>query len=339
MYDLNTYIGVVMGMGAGPAIAGITAASSTSATITWNTKLGATSYYLYRGTSANSSSASHYASVSGTSYTDSSISTGTQYYYWVKAVMPTGTTDFGEGSTFMRVAVSFNANGGSVSPSSQTYTAYDTYGSLPTPTRTGYTFAGWWTASSGGTQVTTDTAVLASATTLYAHWTANTYTVTFDRQGIRTGTASVTTTYGSTMPVITVPTRTGYTFGGYYTSENGGGTQYYTAFGTGTRVWDIASTTTLYIKWVANTYTVTLNPKDGSGGTSSVTVTYGSAMPSISIPTRSGYTFDGYYSVLELGGTEWTSMYQTQYYTSSGKSARTWDVAGAKTLYAKWSTN
>lgn len=102
MYDLNTYIGVVMSSGAGPAITDITAASSTSATITWNAKLGATSYQLYRGTSSSSSSASRYATVSGTSYTDSSISTGTQYYYWVKAVTPAGTSNFGAGDTYMR---------------------------------------------------------------------------------------------------------------------------------------------------------------------------------------------------------------------------------------------
>ena len=68
-----------------------------------------------------------------------------------------------------------------------------------------------------------------SATTLYAKWTAKTYTVNFDQQSGSGGTSSVTATYGSAMPSITVPTRTGYTFGGYYTSTNGIGTQYYTS--------------------------------------------------------------------------------------------------------------
>ncbi len=94
MYDLNTYIGVVMRM-PGPSVTKVAFASSTSATITWNAKLGATSYQLYRGTSSNSSSASRIATVSGTSYTNTSLSAGTQYYYWVKAVTTMGTTDFG----------------------------------------------------------------------------------------------------------------------------------------------------------------------------------------------------------------------------------------------------
>lgn len=69
------------------------------------------------------------------------------------------------------VTISFDGNGGSVSSSSQSYTAYGTYGTLPTATRTGWTFDGWFTASSGGTQVTEGSTVPASATTLYAHWT------------------------------------------------------------------------------------------------------------------------------------------------------------------------
>ncbi|MBQ9492996.1 MAG: InlB B-repeat-containing protein, partial [Oscillibacter sp.] len=48
-----------------------------------------------------------------------------------------------------------------------------TYGTLPTPTRANYTFNGWFTAASGGTQVTASTTVnLTAAQVLYAHWTA-----------------------------------------------------------------------------------------------------------------------------------------------------------------------
>ena len=77
--------------------------------------------------------------------------------------------------------------------------------------------------------------------------------VTLDRQGGSGGTANVTATYGSAMPVITIPTRIGYTFGGYYIGTNGSGTQYYTASGASARTWDLTSVTTLYAKWTANT--------------------------------------------------------------------------------------
>lgn len=65
--------------------------------------------------------------------------------------------------------ITFNANGGTVSPASGT-TKDGKLTSLPTPTRDGYTFDGWFTADSGGTQVTTST-VFEAAGTIYAHWT------------------------------------------------------------------------------------------------------------------------------------------------------------------------
>lgn len=69
--------------------------------------------------------------------------------------------------------VTFNANGGSVDTTSKTVTAGSTYGTLPTPTRSGYKFLGWFTSASGGTQITSSTTVSLSANqTLYAHWDA-----------------------------------------------------------------------------------------------------------------------------------------------------------------------
>ena len=68
-------------------------------------------------------------------------------------------------------SVTFDPNGGSCSPSSKTVTYGSAYGTLPTPTRTGYTFDGWYTAASDGTKVTSETKVTATGNhTLYAHW-------------------------------------------------------------------------------------------------------------------------------------------------------------------------
>lgn len=70
--------------------------------------------------------------------------------------------------------VTLNANGGNVSPSTITVRQGGTYGELPQPTRTGYTFTGWYTAAEGGTQVEASNGLSASANhTLYAHWKAN----------------------------------------------------------------------------------------------------------------------------------------------------------------------
>ena len=73
---------------------------------------------------------------------------------------------------------------------------------------------------------------------------------------------------------------------------------------------------------------MSLDQQNGSGGTESVTAAYGSAMPTIIVPTRPGYRFDGYWIGWNGNG--------TQYYTASGESAHQWDKMSEVTLYAKW---
>ena len=240
--------------------------------------------------------------------------------------------------TANKYTVTLNQQNGSGGTSSVTATYGAAMPSITLPTRTGYTFGGYFTGTNGtGTQYYTAAGKSArawdktDATTLYAKWTAKTCTVTFDQQSGTGGSTSVTATYGSAMPTATMPTRTGYTFGGYFTETDGGGTQYYNASGASAKAWDIASATTLYAHWTANTYTVTLDRQSGSGGTSSVTATYNAAMLTISKPTRTGYTFGGYYDQANGGG--------TQYYTAAGASARNWNKTAATTLYAKWTAN
>ena len=123
--------------------------------------------------------------------------------------------------------VHFNANGGTVSPASKVVTCSSnygkTYGTLPTPTRTGYDFDGWYTQETGGTKVTANTSVGTDPpTTLYARWKGKTYTVSFNANGGTVGTASDTVTYGKKYYSLPTPTRKGYTFDGWYTLKAGG---------------------------------------------------------------------------------------------------------------------
>ena len=79
---------------------------------------------------------------------------------------------------YQKYTVSYNTGGGSVSPSSKEVTYLSTYGDLPTASKPGYNFAGWWTSSSGGSQVlSTSTVNTASNHSIYAHWNANVFTV------------------------------------------------------------------------------------------------------------------------------------------------------------------
>ena len=127
--------------------------------------------------------------------------------------------------------VTFDPNGGTVGTKSKKVTTGKTYGSLPTPNRTGYSFDGWYTKETGGTKVTENTSVGTNLpATLYAHWTAKKYLVIFDANGGRINTASGqvktktdTVTYGSKYNSLPRPIRTGgYNFDGWYTDQTNG---------------------------------------------------------------------------------------------------------------------
>jgi uncharacterized repeat protein (TIGR02543 family) len=122
------------------------------------------------------------------------------------------------------------------------------------PTRTGYTFNGWYTASSGSTlwNFASDT-MPAAALTLYAQWTVNNYTITFNSNG-GSAVAPITQAYGSVVTAPADPTKTGNTFAGWY-SDAGLTTPY-------TFTTMPASNITLYAKWTAlpaTCYALTLN--------------------------------------------------------------------------------
>ncbi len=155
--------------------------------------------------------------------------------------------------------VSYNANGATsgTAPDAQTkiygvpLTLQNNTGSLA---GTGYTYNGWNTAADGsGTHYDAGATYSGNAAmSLYAEWTANAYTVTFDKQSGTGGSSSVNATYGSAMPAANAPTRAGYTFGGYYTGTGGSGIQYYTTAMASAKNWDLATTATLYAQWTMN---------------------------------------------------------------------------------------
>jgi uncharacterized repeat protein (TIGR02543 family) len=228
--------------------------------------------------------------------------------------------------TIVNYTIGYTLNGGSVSGNPTSYNVETNTFTLKNPTRTGYTFQGW-TGSNGSTAQTSVSIAKGSTgnKSYTANWAAATYTVTLNQQGGTGGSGSVTATYDAAMPKITVPTRTGYTFQGYYTEANGNGTQYYNANGNSAKNWDKSANTTLYAHWTVNTYTVTLDMQSGTGGSTSVTATYNADMPAITLPTRDGYFFEGY-----------SDSEGKLYYTATGESARKYDRDAAITLYAQW---
>ena len=190
--------------------------------------------------------------------------------------------------------VTFNSNGGSGTMAPQT-------ANTPTPLnanafmRTGYTFAGWGTSPGGpailGNGVTYS---FAANITLYAQWTINQYTLTYNGNGNTGGTApgSVTQNYNTSVSVAGAGTltRSGYTFGGWNTADDGSGTGYAPS---STFTFPGANTT-LFAVWNPITYQLTVNAGAGGAinepGTSPATVDHGSPTTIIAV-ANVGYTF------------------------------------------------
>ena len=318
------------GSGSFSDLSGSTTNSNTYVTLTLPTTKPTRSGYTFKGWTIDDGStvfsAGANVSVSGTS---GSYKSHTAYAQWEKNVVTT-----------YKANIKFTSSIGSPSGMPSNYTDEDVTSSwsiqLPSaPTLTGYTFAGWKKSGvtySAGEYVTVNGSTSGTDNTFEAQWTANSYTITFNKQSGTGGSSSVTTYYGSYVPDISVPDRDGYTFGGYFTSAGGSGTQYYDKDGNGLVKWSRTSGITLYAYWTSESYTITFDKQSGSGGTSSITVDYGDTLQSITVPTRTGYTFQGYYSQTNGGG--------TRYYTSSGSPVSTSvTVASNMTLYAYWKQN
>lgn len=217
------------------------------------------------------------------------------------------------------ITVTFNANGGSVSPKSKKATGGGTYGNLPTPTWKDHTFDGWYTEKEGGTQIKSDSIVKNASHTIYAHWIPH-YKVTFDPNG---GTLSAKqktkmVVNGQTYGEMPVPVRSGYEFGGWCLSQWGG----YVV--TEDTVVSLTEDQTLYAMWKGK-WVVTFNANGGLTGTTYKEVVDGNTYGWLPVPTRSGWTFDGWYTEKE-GGSQIESDTRVS-------------LSGNTTLYAHWVRN
>ncbi|GAA3889993.1 hypothetical protein GCM10022381_34890 [Leifsonia kafniensis] len=210
--------------------------------------------------------------------------------------------------TVQNRTVTFNPQGGTaVNPVS---TNYNTAIKAPTsPTRTGYTFSGWYTKTTGGSTWNFATKVTAD-TTVYAHWTVQKRTVTFKSQG-GSAVKAISVNYNTKITVPKAPTRTGYTFAGWYTKATGG-----TARSLKSAITD---NVTVYAHWTALKKQVTFNTQGGSK-VAAVTTNYNTVVKAPKAPTRSGYTFTGWYTKA-TGGSTWKFTSKVTVHT---------------TLYAHW---
>ncbi len=212
------------------------------------------------------------------------------------------------------VTVTYNMNGGSGSNFSRSIAYGKPYGKVDSPTRTGYNFAGWYTAVSGGSQVTETTIMQKTVNhTLYAHWTPKKFTVTFMDGTTKVSTKTVT--YDSTYGTLPTRTKTGYNAADWYTATSNG-----TKITSSTKV-KITADQTLYARWNSpKTFTVTF--MDGTTKVSTKTVTYDSTYGTLPTRTKSGY-YDATWYTATSNGTKITSSSKVK-------------ITANQTLYARW---
>ncbi len=263
--------------------------------------------------------------------------TGTNYAEGASYTVNAGTTLYAKWTSASDWSVNYlgNGNDGGSAPASQTVTrgsALNLQNNSGNLSLTGYSFTGWATQADGGgvsylvSQLETPTANM----NLYAKWTIDTYTVTYNGNANTSGVVpgnqtktynvSLTLSGNSGSPVLA---KTGHTFGGWNTASGGGGTSY--AAGA---AYTTNAAATLYAQWTPDTYTVTYNGNGSTGGSvpADQTKTYDA---SLTLQTNSGTltkgtdTFSGWNSAADGSGTNYAAG--ASYTANAGT-----------TLYAKW---
>ncbi|MCO7175459.1 InlB B-repeat-containing protein [Sporolactobacillus kofuensis] len=205
----------------------------------------------------------------------------------------------------------YDSNGGSAI--GDQHIDYEDKASQPAdPTRTGYTFAGWYSDTELNSPYDFTTPVTGNVK-LYAKWDKNSYTVTYDSNGgSAIGDQHIDYEDQASQPAD--PTRTGYTFAGWYSDTEFNSPYDFTT--------PVTGNVKLYAKWDKNSYDVTFDSNGGSAiGDQHIDYEDQASQPAD--PTRTGYTFAGWYS-----DTEFNSPYDFDT-----------PVTGHATLYAKWNKN
>ena len=208
-------------------------------------------------------------------------------------------------------------------------------------TKTGYTFNGWKDLKSGTvypdkTTLNEDLTVIdGEVVKLYAQWRANNYTIKYDGNTADGGGTPEQTMAYDTAAHLTANgyTKTGYSFTGWNTQQDGGGTTYID----GQNVINLTDTegeeVSLHAQWRANSYTIKFNGNTADGGDiSDQAMAYDTAANlTLNGYTKTGYTFTGWNTQQDSGGTAYANGQEVVNMTP--------DDGGVITLYAQWRAN
>ena len=238
------------------------------------------------------------------------------------------------------IDVTFDANGGTPSTTAYKIINGNALGEFPEVMNSGWLFDGWWTASSGGQQITTAT-VPTETTIYYAHW----YKSVTDAQITNTSIAmlvSDTETINITNAADIEP---------YTLTSSDTSVATVSSAGVITAVGNGAATITLTGTKTGDTRTISVSVGnliyvdfDSQGGTPSTytePVANGGSFSSLPEPTWTGHTFEGWYTGIDGAGTQLTTSTvfdantPTQYYAKWGEPTYVCKIAEANTLHTE----
>ena len=228
--------------------------------------------------------------------------------------------------------ISYNLNGGTMSGQKTNYTVADSF-TLPTPTKTGYTFTGW-TGNNSTTHQKTVTVNKGTRGNLSytANWRANNYYITFNGNGGSlnvmdgsitkndNGTATAKVQYDLNYYYLLgiLAVKPGFLFKGFYDAPSGG-TQVFRVDGT-TRchsvaskyynennIWKYTENVTLYAQWEPIHYIIKYDANGGTGTMADQDIIYSDidadmTRTTICQYTKNGYLFNGWYASRINGG-------------------------------------
>ena len=296
---------------------GSTSGSMDTQTIVYGsgTKLTANAFkkkgYTFNGwnTKADGSGTSYANKADGSTMTKTSGKTITLYAQWKKT----------------KYTITYKLNGGKNNSSnpSKYYITTSTI-TLKNPTRSGYTFKGWYSDSKFKTKVTKIKKGSTGNVTLYAKWQGINYKVKFNGNGSTSGSMKTKTmTYGSGKKLTANAfKKKGYTFTGWNTKADGSGKSYSNKANGSKLTTKSGKTVTLYAQWKKTKYTITYKLNGGKNNSSNPTsYTIKTATITLKKPTKKGYTFVGWYSDSKC-----------KHKVTQIKKGST----GKVTLYAKW---
>ena len=209
----------------------------------------------------------------------------------IPATMPAGDMTITAQWTVNQYTITYDLDGGTAEGNPDTYTVETDAFTLKNPTRPGYTFTGWsGTGLTGEDNLTVTIPKGSTGNRSYtAHWSLNTYSITYDLNG---GTASGNpTSYTVESATITLnqPTKTGYTFTGWSGTDLTGEdnlTVTIPAGSTGDRSYTA--------HWSLNTYSITYDLDGGTASGNPDFYTVESSAITLNEPTKAGYVFTGW---------------------------------------------